>query len=135
MIAQLTDSPRVVWVMVPDQVTDGGVIDELAEHLSAGGDIVIDGGNSKWTHDARHAEALGGARGIRFLDCGVSGGGVWGLENGYALMCGGPEDAVQAVMPIFDALKPAGDSGFVHAGDHGGGGTSPRWCTTASSTA
>ncbi|WP_026927227.1 phosphogluconate dehydrogenase (NAD(+)-dependent, decarboxylating) [Granulicoccus phenolivorans] len=117
MIAQLTDSPRVVWVMVPDQVTDG-VIDELAEHLSAG-DIVIDGGNSKWTHDARHAEALG-ARGIRFLDCGVS-GGVWGLENGYALMCGGPEDAVQAVMPIFDALKPAGDSGFVHAGDHGAG--------------
>lgn len=133
MIAQLTDSPRVVWVMVPDQVTDGGVIDELAEHLSAGGDIVIDGGNSKWTHDARHAEALGGARGIRFLDCGVS-GGVWGLENGYALMCGGPEDAVQAVMPIFDALKPAGDSASCTPATTGRG-TSPRWCTTASSTA
>lgn len=117
MIAQLTESPRVVWVMVPDHVTDA-VIDELAQHLSAG-DIVIDGGNSKWTHDARHAESLG-ARGIRFLDCGVS-GGVWGLENGYALMCGGPEDAVADVMPIFEALKPEGDSGFVHAGNHGAG--------------
>ncbi len=117
MVAQLTDSPRVVWVMVPDKVTDQ-VITAVGAELGEG-DIVIDGGNSKWTHDARHAAELGAA-GIRFLDCGVS-GGVWGLENGYALMCGGPQDAVAEVMPIFDSLKPEGEAGFVHAGDHGAG--------------
>ena len=59
-------------------------------------------------------------QGIHFIDCGVS-GGVWGLENGYALMCGGDEADVAAVMPIFEALKPEGEFGFVHAGDHGAG--------------
>ena len=118
LIAQLTESPRVVWVMVPaGRVTDA-VIGELGDRLSPG-DIVIDGGNSKWSHDARHAEELG-AKGIRFIDCGVS-GGVWGLENGYALMCGGTKDAVEAVMPVFETLKPEGDFGFVHAGEVGAG--------------
>lgn len=117
LVARLTDTPRVVWIMVPDSVVDR-VIDQVGALLSPG-DVVIDGGNSKWTHDARHAAALA-ERGVRFLDCGVS-GGVWGLENGYALMVGGPEDAVAHVQPIFDALKPEGEFGFVHAGEHGAG--------------
>ncbi len=118
LVAQLVDSPRVVWVMVPaGRVTDA-VITELSGRL-APGDVIVDGGNSKWTHDARHAEELA-ALGIRFLDCGVS-GGVWGLDNGYALMCGGPADAVEVVRPIFDALKPPGEFGFVHAGEVGAG--------------
>ncbi len=116
LVAQL-DAPRIVWVMVPDFVTDQ-VIDQVAGML-APGDIIIDGGNSKWTHDARHAKALG-EKGIKFLDCGVS-GGVWGLENGYALMVGGPAEVVAEVQPIFDALKPEGGSGFVHAGGTGAG--------------
>ena len=72
-------------------------------------------------------------KGIGFVDCGVS-GGVWGLENGYALMCGGADDDVAKVQPAFDALKPEGDCGFVHAGRRPAPATSPRWSTTASST-
>ena len=117
MIAQLTDSPRVVWVMVPEHVVDA-VIADLKGLLSPG-DIVIDGGNSKWRQDTIHAESLA-ENGIHFLDCGVS-GGVWGLENGYALMVGGDAADVAVVQPVFDALKPAGNYGFVHAGGHGAG--------------
>ena len=117
MVARLTDTPRVVWVMVPEGVTDH-VIGQVSA-LLAPGDIVVDGGNSKWTHDACHAHALA-ERGQWFLDCGVS-GGVWGLDNGYALMVGGPADAVAVVQPIFDALKPEGEFGFVHAGEVGAG--------------
>ncbi|MDA8439137.1 MAG: decarboxylating 6-phosphogluconate dehydrogenase [Propionibacterium sp.] len=117
MVGQLTDSPRVVWVMVPDSVVET-VIDQLSP-LLGDGDIIIDGGNSKWTHDKRRADALQ-PKGIHYLDCGVS-GGVWGLENGYALMVGGHTDDVATCQPIFDALKPVGEFGFVHAGDHGAG--------------
>ena len=117
MVGQLTESPRVVWVMVPDKVVDQ-VIDDVKGLLSEG-DIIIDGGNSKWTNDKRHAEQLG-KDGIHFLDCGVS-GGVWGLQNGYALMVGGDEADVKACMPAFEALKPEGEYGFVHAGKHGAG--------------
>ena len=117
MVAQLTDSPRVVWVMVPEHVVDA-VIADLKGLLSPG-DIVIDGGNSKWRQDTIHAESLA-ENGIHFLDCGVS-GGVWGLENGYALMVGGDAADVAVVQPVFDALKPVGNYGFVHAGGHGAG--------------
>ncbi len=109
--------PKVVWVMVPVQAIDP-VVTELADLLSPG-DIVIDGGNSRWTDDTRRAAQLA-EKGIRFVDCGVS-GGVWGLENGYALMCGGDKDTVDTVMPIFEALKPEGEFGFVHAGKVGAG--------------
>ena len=85
----------------------------------AEGDLVIDGGNSKWTNDARHAQSLA-EKGIHFVDCGVS-GGVWGLENGYALMAGGDEADIALAQPIFDALKPEGEYGFVHAGEVGAG--------------
>ena len=113
------DAPRVVWVMVPA----GGPTDETVRALGellGEGDLVIDGGNSKYTDDQAHAEHLA-ATGVGFLDCGVS-GGVWGLENGYALMCGGSEEDVAKAQPIFDALRPGDDSGFVHAGRKAGAG-------------
>ena len=119
LVGQLTatDQPRVVWVMVPVQVIQP-VVEELSELLSEG-DIVIDGGNTRWTEDQPRADLLA-KHGIRFVDCGVS-GGVWGLENGYALMCGGDAETVGTLMPIFEGLKPAGEFGFVHAGEIGAG--------------
>ncbi|HEY8456190.1 MAG TPA: decarboxylating 6-phosphogluconate dehydrogenase [Actinopolymorphaceae bacterium] len=117
-MVQRLPSPKVVWVMVPAGPPTHGVITELSK-LLGDGDIVIDGGNSRWTDDAAHAELLG-RRGIKFIDCGVS-GGVWGRTNGYALMCGGDADTVATVQPIFDALKPDGEFGFVHAGRVGAG--------------
>ncbi|MFJ5922717.1 phosphogluconate dehydrogenase (NAD(+)-dependent, decarboxylating) [Kitasatospora sp. NPDC092948] len=117
LIADLK-GPRVVWVMVPA----GGPTQETVEHLAellSPGDVVVDGGNSRWTDDIQHAELLA-AKGIGFVDCGVS-GGVWGLENGYALMYGGNAEHVAKVQPIFDALKPEGEFGSVHAGKVGAG--------------
>lgn len=112
--------PRVVWVMVPAGPATAQVIGELGDRLSPG-DLVIDGGNSKFTSDQEHSAALA-AKGISFLDCGVS-GGVWGLENGYGLMVGGPRDAVERALPVFDALRPEGDreESFVHVGETGAG--------------
>ena len=118
--AELSDRlavPRVVWVMVPSAVTNE-TIDELASTLAAG-DILIDGGNSRYTEDGPRGVRLA-ERGIGYIDVGVS-GGVWGKENGYALMVGGDGDHVRRLMPIFDALKPAGEFGFVHAGPVGAG--------------
>jgi 6-phosphogluconate dehydrogenase len=117
MVEKLT-APRAVWTMVPaGQITEG-TIDELGELLSEG-DVVIDGGNSKFTDDGPRAERLG-RKGIGYMDCGVS-GGIWGSQNGYALMVGGDPAHVQRVMPVFEALKPAGEFGFVHAGPVGAG--------------
>ncbi|MBY8888135.1 decarboxylating 6-phosphogluconate dehydrogenase [Streptomyces sp. PTM05] len=110
--------PRVVWVMVPAGEPTQATIDELGRLLSPG-DVVVDGGNSRWTDDEKHAAELA-ERGIGFVDCGVS-GGVWGLKNGYALMYGGDAKDVAKVQPIFDALKPEGDFGSVHAGKVGAG--------------
>ena len=111
-------APRVVWTMVPaGQITES-TIDELGGLLSAG-DIVIDGGNSKFTDDKPRADRLA-PQGIGYMDCGVS-GGIWGNANGYALMVGGSEENVATCMPIFEALKPAGPYGFVHAGPVGAG--------------
>ena len=117
LVGQLTDAPRVVWLMLPIDVVNA-TIEELTPMLSPG-DIVIDGGNSKWTWDELHAEQLAKS-GIHFVDVGTS-GGVWGLQNGYALMVGGDEADIAACQPIFDALKPEGEFGFVHAGGHGAG--------------
>jgi 6-phosphogluconate dehydrogenase len=117
MIEQLS-APRAVWVMVPAGDATNATIADLKELLSEG-DIVVDGGNSRWTDDRINAQSLA-EKGIGFVDCGVS-GGVWGLKNGYALMCGGAADDVAKVQPIFDALKPEGDFGFVHAGKVGAG--------------
>src|SRR5690349_7453733 len=120
-LAELVDkleAPRVVWVMVPAGAATQSVVDELGELLEPG-DTVVDGGNSRWTDDEKHAEELA-AKGIGFVDCGVS-GGVWGLENGYALMYGGDPDDIAKVQEAFDALKPEGDFGSVHAGKVGAG--------------
>ncbi|GAA2476007.1 decarboxylating 6-phosphogluconate dehydrogenase [Streptomyces thermolineatus] len=111
-------APRVVWVMVPAGEPTRATVEELSDLLSPG-DVVVDGGNSRWTDDEKHAEALA-AKGIGFVDCGVS-GGVWGLENGYALMYGGTDEDVAKVQPVFDALKPEGEFGSVHAGKVGAG--------------
>lgn len=117
-LVQRLAAPRAVWVMVPSGHPTYAVIDELAGLLGEG-DVVVDGGNSRWTEDVEHADALA-EHGIGFVDCGVS-GGVWGLQNGYALMCGGAAEHVQRVQPIFDALKPPGEFGFVHVGKVGAG--------------
>ena len=118
MVGQLP-SPKVVWVMVPAGDPTRDTIRELADLLGEG-DLVVDGGNSKWTDDQVNADLLA-QKGIGFVDCGVS-GGVWGLKNGYALMCGGADQDVAKVQPALDALKPEGDSGFVHAGSAPGAG-------------
>ena len=112
--------PRTVWVMVPAGDITRAVVRDLADRLSPG-DLVIDGGNSRFTDDQVHAELLA-VKGIRYLDCGVS-GGIWGLTNGYGLMVGGAAEDVATAMPIFDALRPEGprEEGFVHAGTVGAG--------------
>ena len=119
-LAAALETPRVVWVMVPSGAPTRETVEKLADVLSPG-DLVIDGGNSRYTDDAVNAELLD-AKGIGYLDCGVS-GGVWGLENGYGLMCGGAKEYVERAMPIFDALRPPGEraDGFVHAGPVGAG--------------
>ncbi|HEV7848827.1 MAG TPA: decarboxylating 6-phosphogluconate dehydrogenase [Mycetocola sp.] len=113
-------SPRTVWVMVPAGKITDDVVAQLNDRLDAG-DLVIDGGNSRFTEDFKHAELLS-AKGIDYIDAGVS-GGVWGLENGYGLMVGGSTTQVERVMPVFDALRPEGprEEGFVHVGEVGAG--------------
>ncbi|WP_197375924.1 phosphogluconate dehydrogenase (NAD(+)-dependent, decarboxylating) [Mycolicibacterium baixiangningiae] len=119
-LADALSAPRVVWVMVPSGPVTHDTIVSLAEVLGEG-DLVIDGGNSRYTEDGPHAELLK-AKGIGFIDAGVS-GGIWGLAEGYGLMVGGDDADVKRVMPIFDTLRPPGEQadGFVHAGPVGAG--------------
>lgn len=119
-LAAALSAPRVVWVMVPSGPITRETIEALAGVLEPG-DLVVDGGNSRYTEDAPHAELLG-RRGIGFVDAGVS-GGIWGLTEGYGLMVGGSDEDIARVMPIFDTLRPPGDpaDGFVHAGPVGAG--------------
>ena len=116
MAAAFTQSPRVIWLMVP-----AGSITELCAHDAAAvcgaGDIVVDGGNS-FFRDSQRLSAELGAKGIRFVDCGTS-GGVWGLEKGYCMMLGGPEDALGFLAPMLTALAPP--DGWAHVGPSGAG--------------
>ncbi|NEG55600.1 phosphogluconate dehydrogenase (NAD(+)-dependent, decarboxylating) [Bifidobacterium platyrrhinorum] len=112
------DAPRVVWVMVPAGKPTDDTITRLGELLEAG-DMIVDGGNTRYVDDARHAEELG-RLGIRFMDCGVS-GGVWGIDRGYALMVGGSKEDFEFMRPIYETLKPNDDHGLVLAGPVGGG--------------
>ena len=113
-------APRVVWIMVPSGDPTTATVKALAEVLEPG-DLVIEGGNSRFTDDTVNA-ALLAEKGVKYLDCGVS-GGVWGLDNGYGLMVGGDAADVERAMPVFDALRPEGprEEGFVHAGGVGAG--------------
>ena len=106
--------------MVPAGDPTRETVAKLADLLEPG-DLVIDGGNSRFTDDFENAKLLGEKK-IGYVDCGVS-GGIWGLENGYGLMCGGDKKWVNKAMPIFDALRPEGprEEGFVHAGKVGAG--------------
>ncbi|MCI2423981.1 decarboxylating 6-phosphogluconate dehydrogenase [Saccharopolyspora sp. K220] len=119
-LVQKLAGPRIVWVMVPHGDPTRQTVEELAGLLAAG-DLVIEGGNSKYTEDQANA-ALLTEHGISYVDVGVS-GGVWGAKYGYGLMAGGDAADVERAMPIFDALRPEGprDEGFAHAGPVGAG--------------
>jgi 6-phosphogluconate dehydrogenase len=119
-LAAALAAPRVVWVMVPSGEPTRSTVRTLADVLEPG-DLVIDGGNSRYTDDAPNAALLDG-KGIGYVDCGVS-GGIWGKDNGYGLMAGGAREHIERAMPIFDALRPEGprEEGFAHAGPVGAG--------------
>ncbi len=111
-------APRAVWIMLPA----GEITDETVRALTAllsPGDVIIDGGNADYRDTLKRA-ALLAAQGLNFVDAGVS-GGVWGLENGYGLMFGGPRKAIEPLLPIFRSLAPAPDRGWVHCGPTGSG--------------
>ncbi|TQC41237.1 decarboxylating 6-phosphogluconate dehydrogenase [Rhodococcus sp. WS4] len=114
------EAPRIVWIMVPHGQATQDTVHTLGNLLDPG-DLVIDGGNSRFTDDQAHAKRLA-ARGIGYIDCGVS-GGIWGRERGYALMVGGESEDVARAMPLFESLLPDGDPTkcFVHAGPVGAG--------------
>ncbi len=127
------ERPRVVWVMIPAGAT-GAVIDEVAELLDPG-DIIIDGGNSRYHEDIKRSQALA-PKGIHYLDIGTS-GGVWGLERGYCLMIGGEAEQVAHIEPLLRSIAPGVDAaprtpgrtgepsrseqGYLHCGPAGAG--------------
>jgi 6-phosphogluconate dehydrogenase len=134
LVAGLKQKPRAVWIMLPA----GKITEETVERLAAlmdSGDIIIDGGNSYYKDDLRRAKTLA-KKGIRYVDCGTS-GGVWGLDRGYCMMIGGEKDAVQTLDPIWSALAPGigdvprtlgrdgeptqAERGYIHAGPSGAG--------------
>jgi 6-phosphogluconate dehydrogenase len=115
-LAAALTPPRVVWLMVPAGEATQGVIGELAGLLSSG-DIVVDGGNGNYRDALRRAQQLA-AKGVRFLDCGTS-GGVWGRDEGYCLMLGGEKAAFDTIEPLLRALAPAG--GYAYLGPSGAG--------------
>jgi 6-phosphogluconate dehydrogenase len=111
-------APRVVWLMLPaGAVTESAIA--VLRPLLAPGDVVVDGGNAFYKDSQRRGAELAAA-GLRFVDCGVS-GGVWGLANGYALMFGGEAAAARAVEPFVKVLAPAPDAGWLHCGPCGAG--------------
>lgn len=132
LVAKL-EAPRVIWVMIPAGIT-GRVVDELAD-LVKPGDIIIDGGNSNYRDDVRRGQALA-AKGIHYVDVGTS-GGVFGLERGYCLMVGGPDEAIAIIEPILRTIAPgageiertpgrtgelaAEEQGYLHCGPSGAG--------------
>jgi 6-phosphogluconate dehydrogenase len=127
-------APRAAWVMVPAGEITEGVVNDLAERMEAG-DTIVDGGNTYYHDDIRRAAALA-EKGINYIDCGTS-GGVFGLERGYCLMIGGPEEAVRRLEPIFASLAPGleaaprtagrdgdpspAEQGYLHCGPSGAG--------------
>ena len=111
-------APRVVWLMVPSGHITELTVEDLWPEL-ARGDVIVDGGNANYKDSQRRGAALASA-GIRFVDCGVS-GGVWGLDNGYALMFGATIEAAAVIAPYAKILAPAADTGWMHCGPCGAG--------------
>lgn len=128
------DGPRHIWIMVPAGHVTDSVVQQLADILDPD-DVIIDGGNSYYRDDIRHAESVK-SKGIHFVDCGTS-GGVWGLERGYCLMIGGDDVAVNRLTPIWTSLAPGlgdvprtegregdiapAEQGWLHCGPSGAG--------------
>src|ERR1700754_3222140 len=110
------DKPRMVWLMVPSGNITQSTIDKLADLLDEG-DTIVDGGNSNWHDDQRRAKELE-PKGIRYADVGTS-GGVWGLDVGYCMMAGGPQESIDQLAPILDVLAPP--DGWRRFGDTGAG--------------
>ena len=111
-------TPRVVWLMLPAGDVTQQHLERLVPLLAAG-DIVVDGANSWYKDSLRRGCALA-AKGLQFVDAGVS-GGVWGLENGYALMLGGEGAAIEQLAPAIQVLAPGPDQGWLHCGPVGAG--------------
>ncbi len=115
MTASLADlvkhlaAPRTVWIMVPAGKPTQETVDQLAQ-LLAPGDLIIDGGNTRFTDDMARAEALK-PKGIHYMDAGTS-GGIWGLKEGYCLMVGGEPEIFSRVEPIIKTLAPP--NGYLH---------------------
>jgi 6-phosphogluconate dehydrogenase len=121
------EPPRMVWLMLPAGRPTEETIEKLSKLLDRG-DLVVDGGNSRWTDDKRHSQVLR-RQGVEYIDVGVS-GGVWGLEVGYCMMVGGPQKGVKRLSPILDVLAPEtneqsraaiGPRGWMHFGPAGAG--------------
>jgi 6-phosphogluconate dehydrogenase len=121
-LVEKLDPPRAVWIMVPAGDPTEQTVQRLGELLDPG-DMVIDGGNTRWTDDKRRAAALE-PRGIQYVDVGTS-GGVWGLQVGYCMMVGGPDEAIARLAPILDVLAPPPSDehgpGWGHFGPAGAG--------------
>jgi 6-phosphogluconate dehydrogenase len=117
-LAKQLQAPRAVWIMVPAGDPTETTVRAMADLLSAG-DTIIDGGNSNYKESIRRS-AMVAERGLHFIDAGTS-GGIWGLTEGYSLMVGGPNEAVDRLRPIFETLAPAKDQGWGHVGPVGSG--------------
>src|SRR3989344_3013795 len=117
-LASRLKTPRIVWLMLPAGEVTQQHLDQLIGQL-APGDIVVDGANSYYKDSMRRGQVLA-AKKLHYIDAGVS-GGVWGLENGYALMLGGGEAAVDRLKPVIQVLAPAPDKGWLHCGPAGAG--------------
>jgi 6-phosphogluconate dehydrogenase len=127
-------APRAIWIMVPAGAPTEQTVQNLAQYMQAG-DTIIDGGNSNFKDDVRRAKSLR-EKGLHYVDVGTS-GGVWGLERGYCMMIGGPNEAVQQLDPIFKTLAPGigdiprtpgreklggtAEQGYIHCGPSGSG--------------
>ncbi len=117
-VVQKLSAPRAVWVMVPAGAPTESTIRALGKLLGAG-DMVIDGGNSNYKDSVRRAAALK-EKGIRFVDVGTS-GGVWGLAEGYSMMAGGEDQAIEQLRPVLETLAPGAEKGWGQVGPAGAG--------------
>ncbi|HEX5431130.1 MAG TPA: NADP-dependent phosphogluconate dehydrogenase, partial [Bryobacteraceae bacterium] len=115
-LVRILPAPRTVWVMVPAGKPTQDTVDQLGDLLSSG-DLIVDGGNTRFTDDIARAEALK-PKGIHYMDAGTS-GGVWGLEEGYCLMTGGAPEDFARIEPALKTLAP--ENGYLHCGPVGAG--------------